>query len=463
MRNNFIPLTAKTLCILLFTISTSQAQTGIATPYSRYAIGDLLFNGFARQSAMGGIGAAYKNGSAVNFSNPASYSALRITTFETAIRGEYSKISNSSESQINKGATLGYMSLGFPVIKDNWGASLGLIPFSITGYDLVSNDNPVVNNDTVTYDAKYTGKGGVSRFYIGNGFAPFSKALDKFRASKKYQRMLSDLDTNGVHKTERKLKLVKGISFGFNASYLFGSVDKQRRVVFSDAYYFNDKVVDNTAYGDFYFDYGIMYDYEFKNDYKLSVGISGAASTNVKARRDVLWTIYRGTSFESDVDTVYQVKNLKGKTIIPETWNAGFVLQKGERWLVGADYALQNWSKYSSFGVKDNLVNSYRFSLGGQYSPKEKLAFRAGYRYSKTYLELKSTPVNDNAISLGVGVPVRLSSSERRLLENKTMLHFTVEAGQRGSTSNNLIKQQYLRLYIGITANELWFIKRKYD
>jgi hypothetical protein len=89
--------------------------------------------------------------------------------------------------------------------------------------------------------------------------------------------------------------------------------------------------------------------------------------------------------------------------------------------------------------------------------------YRLGYRFSKTYLELKNTPVNDNAISAGLGVPIRLTSIERRMTDNRTMLHFTVEGGRRGTTSNNLIRHDYVRLYIGITANELWFIKRKYD
>ncbi len=463
MTNRIVSLTAKTLCILLFACTCAHAQSGIATPYSRYAIGDLLFNGFARQTAMGGIGAAYHSPSSVNFSNPASYGNVRITTFEMAMRGEYSKISNGSESGNHKGATLGYMTLGFPVIKDNWGACLGLIPYSVTGYDLVQSGELNADTATYNYDKKYTAKGGLSRFYIGNGFAPFAKGFDKFQKSKKRERMMAEGDSMRVHKMERKLKLLKGFAFGFNASYMFGSIDKERRVVFSNSYIFNTKVINNTSYGDFYFDYGLQYAYDFKNDYKLSVGLSGAASANLKARRDVVWTLHKGTTFESDIDTVYFSENEKGKTVIPQTWNAGIVLQKGDKWLAGAEYASQNWSKYESFGEKDNLVNSYRISFGGQYAPTEKLSYRAGYRFTKTYLDLKNTPINDNAISIGLGVPIRLSSAERRLTDNKTMLHFTIEGGQRGTTSNNLIKHQYLRFYIGITANELWFIKRRFD
>jgi len=96
-------------------------------------------------------------------------------------------------------------------------------------------------------------------------------------------------------------------------------------------------------------------------------------------------------------------------------------------------------------------------------------------KVEQSYINLNNSRVNDYSISLGVGVPVRLTSTERRLFDNRTMLHFSIEGGQLGTTSNNLVRQQYVRLYVdlvrqqyvrlyvGITANELWFIKRKYD
>ncbi len=157
------------------------------------------------------------------------------------------------------------------------------------------------------------------------------------------------------------------------------------------------------------------------------------------------------------------VENQKGKTLIPTTFNAGFMYQKGEKWLVGAEYAMQQWSKFKTSGSSQNLKDTKRVSAGAQYMPTNKLAYRFGVRYAQTYINLQDSKVNDYAISLGVGLPIRLTSTERRLFDNRTMLHFGVEAGQLGTTNNNLVKQQYARLYIGITANELWFIKRRYD
>jgi hypothetical protein len=446
-------------------INFCNAQTGTETPYSRYGIGELQFNGFARQTAMGALGAAYQHASALNFSNPASYSALRISTFETALRGEIARTSSSSNAQTKKGTLLNYLALGFPVIKDNWGASFGLIPVSATGYNLKDTGSVLNPNDTIStsFSKLYEGKGGLSRFYIGNGFAPFAKGLDKFYTSNRYKQLQAEGDSAKIKQLVNTKRVLKGISFGFNASYLFGSLINQRSLQYNTTAFINTKLVDNTSFGDFYFDYGLMYNYEFKNDRSLTIGVSGAGGTNISSRRDILWTLVSSSSVASNIDTIYFVEGQKGRTFIPATISAGFMFQSGEKWMWGAEYALQQWSKYKSVTDNQKLQDSYRLSFGGQYMPTYKFAYRAGFRYEKSYLDLRNTVINDYALSLGVGVPIRLSSTERRLFENRTMLHFTIEGGQKGTTANSLIKQDYVRFYVGITANELWFIKRKYD
>ena len=72
------------------------------TPYSRYGIGELLNSGFARQSAMADWEQPFRSSSAVNFSNPASYSSIRISTFETALRGELAQTSTSDLKQTKR-------------------------------------------------------------------------------------------------------------------------------------------------------------------------------------------------------------------------------------------------------------------------------------------------------------------------------------------------------------------------
>lgn len=457
------------LIAALFTATFSQAQNGTESPYSRYAIGDLQYNGFARQIAMGGIGAALNSGSYINFDNPASFAHIHITTFETAVRGDVIRFSNSEKTQTNKGGTLGYLALGFPVINGTWGASAGLIPYSNTGYDLKATSEIYNPNDTLTfpYNTLYKGNGNLSRIYFGNGIAPFYRSIERFRVSARYQKLLETNDTLEIKKIEARKKVLKNLSFGITGSYLFGSLSKSRKVEFSSASnLFNTGITEQTAYGDFYFNYGIQYSYTTKKNLKWSLGISGAASTKIKGTKDVLWYNYTTSAFETEEirDTVYYNGSLKGTTIIPQNWLAGFALQKGEKWMAGADFSMQDWSKYESFGIKEKLANSYKFSMGGQYVPVAgKLNYRAGFKYARTYLDIKETSINDMSASLGIGIPLRLSQIERRVSENRPMIHFTVEAGQRGTLENNLLKEQYLRIYVGLTLNELWFIKRKFD
>ncbi len=57
-------------------------------------------------------------------------------------------------------------------------------------------------------------------------------------------------------------------------------------------------------------------------------------------------------------------------------------------------------------------------------------------------------------ISFGVGLPVG------RMFSN-TNLGF--EIGKRGTTNNNLIKENFVNFQLSLSLNDRWFEKRKYD
>jgi hypothetical protein len=42
-------------------------------------------------------------------------------------------------------------------------------------------------------------------------------------------------------------------------------------------------------------------------------------------------------------------------------------------------------------------------------------------------------------------------------------LHASFDIGRLGTTSNNLLKQTYVRFGLGLSFNEKWFIPRKYE
>ena len=138
-----------------------------------------------------------------------------------------------------------------------------------------------------------------------------------------------------------------------------------------------------------------------------------------------------------------------------------------KKWTIAADVAIQNWSSYSAFGQTQGLKNSMRTSLGAQFIPDPKpnasylkrTHYRIGVRYMQTALELKSTPLNEYAASIGFGLPVGRSY----ILQNFSMVNIGVEVGQRGTLTNGLIKENFIKATVGFTINDRWFQKPKFD
>ena len=74
-------------------------------------------------------------------------------------------------------------------------------------------------------------------------------------------------------------------------------------------------------------------------------------------------------------------------------------------------------------------------------------------KYIDGGLEVNQQDIKDFGINFGLGIPVgRLS---------KANLGF--EFGQRGTDDFGLIKENYLNFMIGVSLNDLWFIKSMYN
>ena len=69
----------------LTALSVSQTYAQENSPYSRYGLGDLIPAQNILSRSMGGLSAAYSDYQAVNFSNPASYTGLKITTLDIGL------------------------------------------------------------------------------------------------------------------------------------------------------------------------------------------------------------------------------------------------------------------------------------------------------------------------------------------------------------------------------------------
>ena len=86
--------------------------------------------------------------------------------------------------------------------------------------------------------------------------------------------------------------------------------------------------------------------------------------------------------------------------------------------------------------------------------------YRLGVRYTNDYLVVRGTQLNEMAVSAGLSLPVLGKFSRSRLTIGG-------EYGQRGTTANGLIKEQFTTLFVGISITpdprEAWFVKRRID
>lgn len=430
MRKQQIKFLSLFILLSLFS-GFSYSQNSTLSPYSRFGIGDLTFKGFAYQRGMGGVSLGYTNPSTINVNNPASYSYDSITVMEIGVNSEalFSKQNDISTSGLN--ADLNALAMAFPVVKNKLGISFGIIPFSSTGYNIISESNIDTLNTTSDINYIYKGTGGYTKYYFGAG-----------------------------------LKITNSLSAGVNANYLFGNVINQRKEEFTNSIFFNTNYQDELSLSDFYFEYGLNWKRSLKNDKSIAIGITGSPSQKITGERNILWLNYRkgATGFDVIKDTVFLSLENKGEVVMPSAFGVGFCVSKLNNWTYGADLKIQNWSEYESFGVNDNLNNSFSLSAGGSYIPNNLLSskytsrieYRFGAYYNKSYLNLNNkSDLNDLGICLGVGLPLKRSFQSK--------VNIGLQLGKRGTLNDNLIREQYVRLSVGLTFNEVWFIKKKYD
>ena len=411
--------------VLLFQ-TAAFSQTATLSPYSRYGIGDLLFNGFSHQRAMGGLSVGIQQSAYLNFGNPASYAADSIVMFQLGLNLEAMKFANNDVSVSKTNGNIAYISMGFPLIKNHWYLNVGMIPMSAVGYkNILMTDVNYPGNANFLYE----GSGGYNRYYGGMGF-----------------------------------RLSKKLTIGFNASYLYGTSTHTSKVEFSESGFYNTQIQNTTTLSDIYLTGGLQYSTTTKKGLQVTFGLSGEPSQNINAKRDLVWLNYTSNgSFPVPKDTVLFEDGEKGDVKLPLNAGFGFSVSRKNHWLVGAEVKMQKWEDFTYYGINDSLNNSYRVSIGGQWIPDDnstryynKVIYRAGAYYSSGYLELNNEAINDIGVTFGLGIPLRGKPYFSHL-------DLAFEFGREGTTNNNLIRERYARLVIGLTFREDWFRRTKFD
>ena len=412
----------KKLVVVLFVFCglSAFAQLGTSSPYSRFGLGDLQGNAFPVYNALGGGVTALSSSNSVNPSNPASYTSFRANSFLFSTGGLHNttQIQNSTDKQVVNNSAFSHLTIAFP-ISSKLGASFGMLPYSNIGYTLNARDT-VVNADMI-----YTGDGGLSKVYFGGAYEPF-----------------------------------KGFSLGINASYLFGGLNRRKKLDYDDESFFDSRSNSSINLKGYYYELGLLYKKELANEKELSFGLTANNNSTLRAKRTNIVETISGP-YEIVKDTASNVVEW-GEVTLPNYISTGLMYRDGEKWLLIADYSMQNWADYTLLGESDDLSNSMRLSGGLQYTPEfnsvtkyyKRMQYRLGAAYSNTPLTLNDTQLKEMSVSFGFGIPVKKSRT-------KYDVSFTL--GQRGTTDNSLLKEQFVKFGLSVSYDGIWFVKRKYD
>ncbi len=484
------------LCGVLF-CQEAFSQNSSTSPYSRYGIGDLLFSGFAKNLGMGGIGQGLNQGLYLNPINPASYSSLWLTTYDAGIQLSTVELATKQLSQNVNTAALGYFAFGFPVKTQKWGMGFGLLPYSNVGYSVEEYKS---ENLLIPENHTFNGSGGLNQFYVTNGFSLAKNFSAGLTASYLFgvinqDRRVEFFDASYFNTNISNASSLGWFHFNLGLQYTFDSlriapsdsirsIDAQIRIdkdslkkidvllatlvdgadksqMLSQRSSVDSAIVANLSARK------LISTRCSKSNWDLNFGLTFAPATNLRGRQSVLAYNFRyvdPTNRDQVVirDTVQNTSGVKGDVHLPFSAGIGFTMKKGNRWLFGADFSLQQWSDFTYFGQSDSLVDSWKVSVGGQFTPNDRsvkaywkqIQYRAGVHYAKSFLNLNGVHLEEMGASLGFGFPVRRAG---------TTAHIAAEFGKRGTLQNNLIEEKYLRLTIGFTLNDRWFIKPKYD
>ena len=418
MRKIFAPLAGALLAAGTAWLPLQAQELG-NSPYSRYGVGDMAPRGFSRTAGMAGAGVSSPSPFQVNELNPALLPYTSFVTFELGVASQYKKIETTSRSQKDGNVSLRHLGLAIPFNR-NWTTLIGLKPFSSVQYKIVTK-TPVVNNPGVTANYFYAGEGDISEVFLMNGF-----------------------------------RVAKGLTAGAGASYLFGNIVTEAASGLDETELGSLVVLQErkrlSSYG---FRGGLNYRHKLSDKLYLSAGGTYQYLLDFDAERVVR---YLGA------DTIETQSS--SSVIVPHPYQVGISLDNGQRWSLALDYAAQGWSDFQAFGRTDTLLrNSRRLSLGGEYTPDpsgtffKRSTYRAGLSVGRSPLYFKGEQLAERSASLGITLPMLYKPDKGTVY----ILNLAVVGGMRGTTRNDLIRENFLRVDLGLSLTDRWFVRPKID
>ena len=412
-------------CLVWMMAIEIAAQTSTNSPYTRYGFGQLSDQSFGNSQAMGGISYGLRNGLQVNASNPASYSAVDSLTF-IFDAGMSLQNANFKEGNVKvnaKNSSVDYIAMQFRLAK-GLGFSAGFLPYSNVGYNM-NKTNKVTTDEhgnTTAANQAYVGDGGLQQVYVGLGYQIF-----------------------------------KGLSIGTNFSLLYGDITHTASTTFSNTNAYSSSRSHKIDVSDYKLDFGLQYTHKLKEKHVLNLGAIYSLGHELNSTGYEYVEKYSGnTVITQSVDTI------KNAFALPHTFGLGATYVYDNKLTVGLDYTLQKWEDVKFFNKDGAFQNRSKISVGAEYLPNpigrsyfSNIRYRVGAYYSSPYAKIDGKDGNrEYGVSFGFGLPLFMS---------KSILNISGQYVKVAPKLKGMLEENYLRINIGLTFNEQWFMKWKVD
>ena len=416
--------------ILLFVLSTSfvVSQTNTGSPYSLNELGEINFLGNVSNLSMGGIDSAIDS-IEFNINNPSSLAKLKTTNYLIGTFYKSTGISNVNSTDNINTANINYIAVGIPT--KIFGFGFGVLPYSSVGFNLQSTEE--YNTANSINSRLFGAEGNINRAFVSIG-----------------------------------LPLLKYLSLGASANYNFGKFNYEK---------FN--LIENVNYGifsnssseisGFTYNFSSNLSIPLKNNFTLNLVYSFYPEGNLDSYNiESLYTSNSSSiSLESLGDFVDIDLNSRGlentKLPVPKKSVYSLGLEKKNSWFLGFQYESKLSSNFENVFLDIQNV-SYRdsnsLSIGGYIIPDssslisywKRVKYSIGIKNEKKSIIVNNLPVNHFSLNLGLGLPIAGLSKA----------NLGLEIGKVGD-NDSLVKENYLALRLGLSLNDVWFIKRKYN
>ena len=406
------------LCAML-----AFAQSGTNSPYTRYGFGQLSDQSFGNSKAMGGISYGLRDGFQINASNPASYTAVDSLTFlfDAGLSLQNANFKEGAVQTNAKNSTVDYLAMQFRLFK-KMALSAGFLPYSIVGYNMgqtneVGSDdynNPIHASDT------YTGDGGLQQVFVGLGY-----------------------------------KVFENLSVGMNFSYLYGNITHSVATVFNNSNAFSSLRTDKIKVSDYKLDLGVQYTQDFGEKHKVNLGAVYSYGHDLHSTGYKYKETFSSQTSSIQTQTVDSIQNAFS---LPHTFGVGATYVYNNRLTVGLDYTLQKWADIKFFNQQGAFNDRKKISFGAEFVPNptrrgylNRIKYRIGAYYSDPYAKVNGNEgAREYGASFGFGFPI---------FRNKSILNISGQYIKVSPKFKGMLEENYLKVNIGLTFNERWFMK----